>query len=60
MIYMGVKLGLSFQERNRLRIMEKKLLRRLFGPKGEEVPENWGKLNNVAPIICNLHTILLG
>jgi hypothetical protein len=27
-------------------VFENKVLRRIFGPKGMEVPEEWGKLHN--------------
>jgi hypothetical protein len=44
---MGVKLGRSnFREEGRLRVYENKLLRRIFGPKREEVRGEWRKLHN--------------
>jgi len=40
--YMGVKLGLSHQGKNiRLRMLENRVLRRIFWPKREEVGEGW-------------------
>jgi len=41
---MGLKLGRS-QER-RLRAYESGVLRRIFGPKGDEVTREWRKLHN--------------
>jgi len=44
---MGVKLGRSYWERNRrLRVFENRVLRRLFGPKRDEVTGEWRKLYN--------------
>jgi hypothetical protein len=51
--------SLIAKEKHRLRMMDKKLLSRLFGPKEEEVTEDLRKLNNEAHIICNLHLVLL-
>jgi hypothetical protein len=34
---MGVKLGLTLREEHRLRMFEKRVLRRIFGPKRNEV-----------------------
>jgi hypothetical protein len=34
---MGVRLGLSHREELRLRVIENRMLRRIFGPKREEV-----------------------
>jgi hypothetical protein len=39
---MGVKLGLS----HRLRVFENRVLRRIFGPKRDEVTGEWKKLYN--------------
>jgi hypothetical protein len=33
---MGAKLGLSFWGKNRLRVFENRVLRKIFGPKREE------------------------
>jgi hypothetical protein len=38
---MGVKL-----EEHRLRVFENRVLRRIFGPKRDEVTGEWRKLNN--------------
>jgi hypothetical protein len=47
---MDIKLGLSY----RLRVFENRMLRRLFGPKREEVSEDWKRLHNEK--LCNLCT----
>jgi hypothetical protein len=39
-------LVLILREEHRLRVFENRLLRRIFGPKGDEVPGEWGKLHN--------------
>jgi hypothetical protein len=36
-----------FKEEHRLRVFENKLLRRIFGPKKEEVTGSWKRLQNV-------------
>jgi hypothetical protein len=43
---MGVKLGVTLREENRLRVFENRVLRRLFGSKRDEVKGEWRKLHN--------------
>jgi hypothetical protein len=43
---MGVKLGFSYCRRNRLKMFENRVLRRIFGPKKDEVTGKWRKLHN--------------
>jgi hypothetical protein len=45
---MGVKLGLSpmLREGRRLKVFENRVLRRIFGPKRDEVRGEWRKLHN--------------
>jgi hypothetical protein len=43
---MGVKRGLTLREEHRLRVFEKRVLRRIFGPKRDEVAGEWRKLHN--------------
>ena len=45
---MGVKLGLLpiLTEERRLRVFEKRVLRRIFGPKRDEITREWRKLHN--------------
>jgi hypothetical protein len=38
---MNVKLRLTLQEENRLRVLNNRVLRKLFGPKRGEVTEGW-------------------
>jgi len=42
---MGAKLGLSLREEHRVRVFEKRVLRRIFGHKREEYG-SWRKLHN--------------
>jgi hypothetical protein len=44
LFYMGVKVVVS-REQYRLRVSENRVLRRIFGPKGEEVIEDRRKLH---------------
>jgi hypothetical protein len=44
---MGVKLGLShLREECRLRVWENRVMRRIFGPKRDDVTGEWRKLHN--------------
>jgi len=38
--------SLTVREKRRLRLFENRVLRRLFGPKWEEVTGEWGKLHD--------------
>jgi len=38
--------SLTFREERRLRIFENRVLRRIFGPKRDEVTGEWRKLHN--------------
>jgi hypothetical protein len=38
--------SLTLKEEHRLRVFENRVLRRIFGPKRDEVIGNWRKLNN--------------
>jgi hypothetical protein len=38
--------SLTLREEHRLRVLENRVLRRIFGPKGDEVMGEWRKLNN--------------
>jgi hypothetical protein len=37
--------SLTFREERRLRVFENRVLRRIFGPKRDEVPGEWRKLH---------------
>jgi hypothetical protein len=43
---MGVKLGHSLREELGWRVLENRVLRRIFGPKRDEVTREWRKLHN--------------
>jgi hypothetical protein len=44
---MGVKLlSLTLREEHRLRVFENRVLKRIFGPKRDEVTGGWRKLHN--------------
>jgi hypothetical protein len=43
---MGMKLGPSLREENRLRVFENRVLRRIFRPKMEQVAVGWRRLHN--------------
>jgi hypothetical protein len=51
--YGGISCALPPKE-HRLRVFENKVLRRIFGPKGEEVAGDWRRLHNEEP--HNLYT----
>jgi hypothetical protein len=38
--------SLTLREEHRLRVFENRVLRRIFGPKRDEVTGEWGKLHN--------------
>jgi hypothetical protein len=57
---MAVKRGLTFREEHRLRVFENRVLRRVSGPKRDEVRENGEKCTVGSFIICTHHQILLG
>jgi hypothetical protein len=43
---MSVKPGLTLREEQRMRLYEKRVVRRIYGPKREEVVGGWGRLHN--------------
>jgi hypothetical protein len=47
--------SLALREEHRLRVFDNRVLRRIFGPKRDEVMEGWRKLHNEEPIVCTLH-----
>jgi hypothetical protein len=42
---MGIKLGLTLREKHRLMVFENRVLRRIFGPRRDEVTRDWRKLH---------------
>ena len=57
-LYGCVTWPLTLREERRLRVMENRVLR-IFGPKRDEVPEEWRKLHNEIND-CTAHQILFG
>jgi len=45
-VYWCENWSLTFWEERRLRLCEKRVLRRIFGPKSDEVTWEWRKLHN--------------
>jgi hypothetical protein len=43
---MVVKLGLTLREEHRLRVFENRVVRRIFGPRRDEVMGGWRKPHN--------------
>jgi hypothetical protein len=41
-----MKFGMTLREEHRLRVFGNRVLRRIFGPKRDEVTGEWRKLNN--------------
>jgi len=46
-------------EGGRLRVFENRVLRRIFGPKTDELTEEWRKLHMRSLIICTAHPVFL-
>jgi hypothetical protein len=42
----------TLKEEHRLRVFENRVLRRIFGPKRDEVTGEWRKLHNEGLMIC--------
>ena len=51
---------ITLREERRLRGFENRVLRRIFGPKRDEVRGEWRKLHNEELMICIPHPILFG
>jgi hypothetical protein len=52
--------SLTLREEHRLRVLEKRVLRRIFGPKRDEVTGEWKCCTMGNFMICTHHPILLG
>ena len=52
--------SLALKEERRVRVFEDKVLRRIFGPKRDEVTRKWRKLHNRSLTIFTPHPILFG
>ena len=44
--------SLILREGRRLKLFENRVLRRVFGPKRDEVTGEWRKLHNEEPLLC--------
>ena len=51
--------SLTLTEEGRLSVFEKRVLMRIFGPKGDKVTREWRNLHN-DEIICTSHPVLFG
>jgi hypothetical protein len=49
---------LTFSEEDRLRVFENRMLRRILGPKRDEVTGEWRKRHNESLMICTTHPLL--
>jgi hypothetical protein len=55
---MGVELGLvTLSEEHRLRVFENRALRKIFGPKRDEMAGGWRKCLTRNFMICTLHEV---
>jgi hypothetical protein len=52
--------SLTLREEHTLRVFENRVLRRIFGPKRDEVTGEWRRLLNERLMICTHHQILFG
>jgi len=59
-LYVCETWSLTLKEECRLLVFENRVLRRIFGPKRDEVTEEWIKLHNAELNICTPHQILFG
>jgi hypothetical protein len=50
----------TLREEHRLRVFENRVLRRIFGPKRDEVAGGWKNCIMRSCIVCTLHPVLLG
>jgi hypothetical protein len=55
---MGVKLVSHIKGRVRLRVFENRVLRRIFGPKWDEVTGEWRKFHEELHILCSSPNII--
>jgi hypothetical protein len=53
-------LSLALREECRLRVFENRVLKRIFGPKRDEVTEEWRRLHNKELMLCTPHQISFG
>jgi hypothetical protein len=53
-------LSLTLREERRLKIFENRVLRRIFGPKRDEVTGGWKSCIMRSCMVCTLRPVLLG
>jgi hypothetical protein len=53
-------LSLTLREERRLRVFENRVLKRIIGPKRDELTEEWRKLHNEELYIDTAHQKLFG
>jgi hypothetical protein len=51
--------SLTSKEERRLRVSENRVLRRIFGPKRDEITEEWRKVHKRSLLTCTPYQILL-
>ena len=59
-LYVCETWSLTLREKRRLRVFETRVLRRVFGPKRDEVTGEWRKLHIEGLVICTPYRILCG
>jgi hypothetical protein len=59
-VFHGCETWLLTREERRLRVFENRVLRRIFGPKRDEVTGEWRKLHIRSLMISTPHQMLLG
>ena len=52
--------SLTLREERRVRVFENRVLRRICGPKRDEITEEWRKLHKKELMICTAHPIFFG
>jgi hypothetical protein len=52
--------SLTLREERRLRVLENRVLRRIFGPKRDEITKEWRKLHNGEIMVCTPCPIMFG
>jgi hypothetical protein len=52
--------SLTLKEEQRLRVLENRVLRKIFGPKRDEATGEWRRLHNEELNNCTHHQILFG
>jgi len=49
---MGIRCGLSLRKAHRLRAFENRVLRKIFGPKRDEITAEWRRLRDELRVVC--------